>query len=101
MIVTSGYRSIELNRSLGSKDSSDHVRALAADWEAPAFGSPTVVCRALLPVVEELQIGQLIDEYPDRDGWIHTGVNLPSKALNRILTITRGGLSVGLTWGKR
>jgi hypothetical protein len=96
MIITSGYRCFALNRRLGSSDSSDHVQALAADWEAPAFGSPTDVCRALQPMVEFLKIGQLINEYPDRDGWVHTSVKLPAKTINRVITITGRGTNVGI-----
>lgn len=99
MRITSGYRCITLNRSLGSSDTSDHVQALAADWEAPAFGSPTDICEALAPMVGALQIGQLINEYPDRDGWVHTSVRLPNKLINRVITITARGTSVGILRG--
>lgn len=94
--ITSGYRCITLNRTLGSGDGSDHVQALAADWEAPAFGSPTEICEALAPMVSSLQIGQLILEFPDRDGWVHTSARLPTKMINRIITITARGTSVGI-----
>lgn len=96
MQITSGYRCITLNRALGSKDTSDHVQALAADWEAPAFGSPTDICLALQPMVGALQIGQLINEFPDRDGWVHTSVRLPAKMIDRVITITARGTSVGI-----
>lgn len=43
-IVTSGYRPLALNRLLGSKDTSRHVLALAADVIVPGV-SPLVVCR--------------------------------------------------------
>lgn len=94
--ITSGYRCITLNRSIGSGDGSDHVQALAADWEAPAFGSPTEICEALAPMVSSLQIGQLILEFPDRDGWVHTSARLPTKMINRVITITGRGTSVGI-----
>lgn len=96
IIVTSGYRCPPLNRALGSSDTSDHVQALAADWRAPRFGTPTQVCEALAPMVQSLQIGQLINEYPDRTGWVHTSVRLPTKLINRVITITGRGVSVGI-----
>jgi len=96
MSISSGYRCIVLNRAIGSSDSSDHVRAQAADWTAPAFGSPTDICEALAPYVSGLGIGQLINEYPDRHGWIHTSTRTPDKAVNRIITITGRGTSVGV-----
>ena len=99
MRITSGYRCITLNRAIGSSDGSDHVQAWAADWEAPAFGSPTDVCEALAPMVGALGIGQVINEYPDRDGWVHTSTRMPAKAINRIITITGRGTSVGVLRG--
>ena len=99
MSISSGYRCIALNRAIGSGDTSDHTQARAADWEAPAFGSPTDICEALAPMVGALGIGQLINEYPDRDGWVHTSTRMPTKAINRIITITGRGVSVGVLKG--
>lgn len=97
--VSSGYRCIMLNRAIGSSDRSDHVQAAAWDWEAPTFGSPTRICEALAPMVGVLGIGQLINEYPDRDGWVHTSTRLPAKVVNRVITITGRGTSVGILEG--
>lgn len=96
MALTSGYRCIVLNRKIGSSDTSDHVLAAAADWEAPAFGTPTAICEVLAPLVGQLGIGQLINEYPDRDGWVHTSTRVPAKAINRVITITGKGTSAGI-----
>ena len=38
LTVTSGYRCHDLNKSIGSKDTSDHVKALACDFIVP--GTP-------------------------------------------------------------
>jgi len=99
LILSSGYRCLLLNRAVGSKDDSDHIRARAADWRVlRAFGSPTDICRLLAPRVDELQIGQLIDEYPDTgDGWVHTSTHVPAKAFNRVITITHAGTHAGIT----
>ncbi len=94
--VTSGYRCLMLNRELRSADTSDHLEALAADWRAPAAGTPTRICTLLAPFVDELHIGQLINEYPDGNGWVHTSVRLPRKRMNRVITITRAGTDVGI-----
>ena len=93
IIISSGYRSLELNIAVGGQVHSDHVKALAVDWIAPTFGSAFAVCSALAPNVGVLGIGQLIHEY---GRWIHTGTNMPSKMINRIITISKNGISVGV-----
>lgn len=91
--VTSGFRCLGLNRVLKSADTSAHVKGLAADWTADDFGTPYEVCRALAPMVGVLQIGQLIHEHGE---WIHTGVQMPEKAINRIITVGRSGTRPGI-----
>jgi len=96
MIVTSGYRCPALNAAVGSSPRSDHLRAMAADWRAPSFGSPVEICRALAPQVGVLGIGQLINEFPGPGGWVHTSTALPMQAINRIITITSAGTVPGI-----
>lgn len=91
MTVSSGYRCLELNRAIKSKDTSDHVKGLACDFNAQ--GRPVFeVAKALAMKMEQLQIGQLIYEHT----WIHVGVPVPEKALNRILTVQSWGYSLGV-----
>ena len=96
--ITSGYRSRELNTAVGGQPSSDHVRALAADWIAPKFGTPYEIAKFLAPDVYKLGIGQLIREFADRSGsgWIHTSTRVPNLANNRIITIDRNGTRLGV-----
>jgi zinc D-Ala-D-Ala carboxypeptidase len=97
ILITSGYRSPALNIRVGGSRNSDHTRALAADWHCPAVGRPTDVCRLLAPMVDELQIGQLINEFPSASGgWVHTSVEVPKNPANRIITINRAGARVGI-----
>lgn len=96
IIISSGYRCRELNRAIGSKDTSDHTAARALDWEAPDFGTPTQVCRFLATLVDDLDIGQLINEFPDRSGWIHTSTRRPANQANRVITISRAGTVAGI-----
>lgn len=97
--LTSGYRCLLLNRQLGSSDSSDHLQALAADWRAPKYGTPSEICKALAGRMEEFGIGQLINEFPDRNGWVHTSIKPPSRVINRIITITSAGTRAGVHTG--
>jgi len=94
--ILSGYRCPELNAAVGGATSSDHVRAMAADIRAPAFGTPYEVACELAPSVSVLGIGQLIMEFPGRNGWVHVSTRIPAKALNRIITINDQGAQVGV-----
>lgn len=93
IVITSGYRCAELNRAIGSTDTSDHLRAMAVDFRAGVFGSAYQVARILAAEVSELQIGQLIHEY---GSWVHVSTQLPDKQINRIITISRRGTEVGI-----
>ena len=93
VIVTSGYRSMTLNQAIGSSDTSDHVSALAVDFKCPGFGTPYEVAKHLSTKVTALGIGQLIHEF---GSWVHVSTRLPSKALNRVITISSNGTQVGV-----
>lgn len=96
IVLSSGYRSPAVNAAVGSGPGSDHLRAAAADWRAPSFGTPMAICTALAPMVGVLGIGQLINEFPGPGGWVHTSTRVPEKAANRIITITTAGVRVGV-----
>lgn len=98
LILSSGYRCLELNRRVGSNDNSDHPKALAADWRTMAWtGRPIDICHILAPLVDALNIGQLINEYPSADGgWVHTSQRTPNKIVNRVITITHAGTRAGI-----
>ena len=92
IIVTSGYRSPELNRAIGSGDSSDHPKAMAVDFKCPEFGTPYAVAQHLAPLVSVLGIGQLIYEHT----WIHASTRPSDKIINRILTVRGKGYEAGI-----
>jgi hypothetical protein len=69
--ISSGYRCLELNRAIGSKDTSQHVLGQAADFTAPGFGSPRHVIDRIIDA--KMEFDQLILEYPP-NGWIHVSV---------------------------
>lgn len=91
--ITSGYRCLALNAAIGSNPTSDHPKALAADWKAPEFGTPLQICRVLAPLVDVLGIGQLIHEF---GSWVHTSQRLPALQINRVITISRAGVQAGI-----
>lgn len=94
--ILSGYRCERLNAAVNGSATSDHVKACAADIRAPAFGKPLDVARELSGHVEELGIGQLINEFPGTSGWVHVSTKKPSKLINRIITITDQGVTAGV-----
>lgn len=91
--VTSGYRCARVNALVGSSSSSDHIRAMAIDFKAPAFGSPYEIAQALAPLVDELEIGQLIHEFGQ---WVHVSTREPERDVNRIITISHAGTQPGV-----
>lgn len=66
ILISSGFRCLELNRALKSKDTSYHTLGLAADFTCPSFGNIHEVMRALAD--SSIQFDQLILEF---GRWIH------------------------------
>lgn len=92
LIVSSGFRSLAVNRAIGSKDTSAHVQGLAADFICPGFGSPLEVAEEL--AAAGVRFDQLIHEY---GRWVHIGLRAdPSTWRGQLLTIDRTGTRAGL-----
>jgi zinc D-Ala-D-Ala carboxypeptidase len=91
--LSSGYRCLVLNRAVGSSDTSDHLRAMAADWTCRAYGDPYKICMYLKDHVDVLGIGQLIYEFGT---WVHTSTRIPDNPINRVITIDRHGTRIGI-----
>jgi uncharacterized protein YcbK (DUF882 family) len=96
ILISSGYRSPELNTAIRGSQKSDHLEAAAADWTAPSFGTSLEIAKVLEPVVNDLGIGQLINEFPGGKGWVHTSIRKPILSINRIITITAKGTTTGV-----
>lgn len=87
IIVSSGYRCLELNRAIGSKDSSQHVRGQAVDFTAPGYGSPRNVLDRILD--SGIDYDQAILEHPP-NGWIHMSF-VRSGSRHQALVIDKDG----------
>jgi hypothetical protein len=82
LLISSGYRSPEVNRATGGSSSSAHMQGLAVDFVVPGFGSALEICHALTPHMHELRIDQLIHEY---GAWVHLAL---SSGDPRLMTLT-------------
>jgi zinc D-Ala-D-Ala carboxypeptidase len=91
LINISGYRSILVNRGVGSSDKSDHVIGMAADFNAIGI-KPYDVCQLLLPKLDEFGIGQIANERT----WVHVSRKPQVKEVNRVITIDKLGTRAGI-----
>lgn len=66
VLVSSGFRSRELNKLVGGQPLSQHTKGEAADFTAPLYGSPEKIATRL--VKSALAFDQLIVEF---DRWVH------------------------------
>ena len=92
IIVSSGYRSPELNAAVGGSATSAHMSGRAVDFTCPAFGGPWAIVNGLKDT--RLPYDQLIYEF---DSWVHLGIAPEGTAPRRqVLTIDKTGTHVGL-----
>ena len=90
--IWSGYRCLAVNRELKSKDTSDHVKGLAADFIAPRFGKPLQVCEYIH--LSDIEFDQLIYEF---GRWTHIGLPMDGEEQKRqMFTIDKYGTRPGL-----
>jgi zinc D-Ala-D-Ala carboxypeptidase len=88
IIITSGYRSLRLNRAIGSRDTSQHVLGEAADFRAPQFGTSAQIVSTIAK--SPIRFDQLISE-STRSGarWVH--ISFGSRARGEVLEINENG----------
>ena len=87
IMINSGFRSKQVNDSVGSKDTSQHRIGCAADIRVPSM-TPDAVVRAV--IASGLPYDQIIREF---DAWTHISVpNLPEGTPRRqALIIDKAG----------
>ena len=88
IIPSSGYRALELNREIGSKDTSQHVKGEAVDYEIA--GVPNMDLAKW--IMKNLDYDQLILEFykteDPNSGWVHCSY---VKEKNRKIALRFGG----------
>lgn len=94
--VNSGYRSIELNRVLGSSDSSQHIQGLAVDLEIRGISNYDLA----VWIKDNLVFDQLILEFyesgQDASGWVHISYKPNDYNRQQCLTINSKSIQIGL-----
>jgi uncharacterized protein YcbK (DUF882 family) len=91
ILISSGYRSPQVNAAVGGSKNSAHMSGLAADFSCPGAGSPKHICKTLEPHMKNLGIDQLIHEY---DTWVHLGLSSGAPR-HQALTIDNKGTRHG------
>lgn len=86
--VSSGYRSIAVNKAVGGSSTSAHVDGLACDFICPAFGSPLAICKLIAK--SGIKFDQLIEE----GTWVH--ISIDPRMRQQVLTMRNGKYSMGL-----
>jgi hypothetical protein len=87
IMINSAFRSEEVNRAVGSKDTSQHRRGCAADLRVPDM-TPDEVVQAIK--ASDLKYDQLIREF---DRWTHVSIQNTENAVprNMALIIDKSG----------
>lgn len=84
ILISSGYRSPEVNARVGGSDRSQHMRGEAADFTAPRFGTPRQIVDALAE--SDVPYDQCILEFGQ---WVH--ISFRDKPRRQALIIDRTG----------
>lgn len=87
IFISSGYRSLLVNKGIGGAKNSDHTKGLACDFVCPGFGTPKAVCQEL--ILAGMPFKQLIFE----GRWVHYSIpEMGQPYLKEILTASfKGG----------
>jgi zinc D-Ala-D-Ala carboxypeptidase len=95
IVVNSAYRSLELNRAIKSKDTSQHIKGEAIDGEALYAGNFELASW----ISENTEFDQLILEFYTpgliSSGWVHCSYS-ENNNRKEILTINKNGVFQGL-----
>jgi hypothetical protein len=93
IIISSGYRSPDVNQVVGGAASSQHIKGEAADITAPAYGTPYQLMTRI--VNSNIDYDQCILEYYNHTtgtGWVH--VSFSDKPRKQALVIDSMGARV-------
>lgn len=93
VLISSGYRSVAINRAVGGVATSQHCTGQAVDFTSPDFGTPQRVAKFLADRQALVQFDQLI--YEGR--WVH--ISFAPKPRGQVLTANFSHTGVSYTQG--
>lgn len=73
--INSGFRCLELNEAVGSKNTSQHIKGQAIDFICPDFGTPEKIVKILRE--NRIEVDQCLME----GAWVHLSIR--EKGMNR------------------
>lgn len=85
IIISSGYRSPEVNAAIGGSKTSQHMEGKAVDFTCPRFGSPEDIVRAIKK--STIDYDQLILEF---NSWVH--ISFSDTNRKQVLIIDHNGV---------
>jgi hypothetical protein len=88
ILVSSGYRSQQVNAAVGGVANSAHCQGWAVDFICPSFGDPFHICAAI--AASPLEFDQVIQE----GTWVH--ISFAPSMRKQCLTKTNGGYAAGI-----
>ena len=92
---SSGYRSLALNRSLGSSDRSQHVNGEAVDLKLPGIDTASLARWIANTLVFDQLILECYDPANPKSGWVHCSFS-ENKARGQVLTYSKRRYFKGL-----
>jgi zinc D-Ala-D-Ala carboxypeptidase len=84
IIISSAYRSPEVNAAVGGSKNSQHMEGKAVDFTCPKYGSPDQIVHAI--ICSMIDYDQLILEF---NSWVH--ISFSDRNRKQALIIDRSG----------
>ena len=89
ILVTSGFRNLQLNRYLKSKDKSQHLQGLACDFRSNNFSISAIMKRMK---DSNIEFDQCLNEF---GSWVHISFAKPNdKPRRQMLLISKNGVLI-------
>lgn len=89
--INSAYRCLDLNRAIKSKDTSQHIKFQAADFDADSFGNPEKI--VLFLKEQGIEVDQCLVEQNGKRNWVHLSIKKEGNR-NQFARLINGNFSL-------